>query len=29
LVPPFEAAFQARMTAWRMDGKPRTGRQFK
>src|SRR2546425_11317729 len=28
LVPPFEAAFQARMTAWRMDGKPRTARQF-
>src|SRR2546426_6425717 len=27
LVPPFEAAFQARMTAWRMDGKPRTARQ--
>jgi hypothetical protein len=24
LVPPFEAAFQARMAAWRMDGKPRT-----
>ena len=22
LVPPFEAAFQARMAAWRMDGKP-------
>jgi hypothetical protein len=21
LVPPFEAAFRARMTAWRMDGK--------
>ena len=29
LVPPFEAAFQARMTAWRMDGKPRTARQFR
>jgi Helix-turn-helix of DDE superfamily endonuclease len=28
LVPPFEAAFQARMTVWRMDGKPRTARQF-
>jgi hypothetical protein len=28
LVPPFEAAFQARMAAWRMDGKPRTARQF-
>ena len=29
LVPPFEAAFQARMAAWRMDGKPRTARQFR
>ncbi len=29
LVPPFEAAFHARMTAWRMDGKPRTARQFR
>jgi len=28
LVPPFEAAFQSRMAAWRMDGKPRTARQF-
>ena len=28
LVPPFEAAFQTRMTAWRMDGKPRTARRF-
>ena len=28
LVPPFEAAFQARMTVWRMDGKPRTARRF-
>src|SRR5438128_4372041 len=28
LVPPFEAAFQARMAAWRMDGKPRTARWF-
>jgi hypothetical protein len=28
LVPPFETAFQARMTAWRMDGKPRTARRF-
>jgi hypothetical protein len=28
LVPPFEAAFQARMTAWRLDGKPRTTRRF-
>src|SRR3954468_10390783 len=26
LVPPFEAAFQAHMAAWRMDGKPRTAR---
>ena len=24
LVPPFEAAFQAHMAAWRLDGKPRT-----
>src|SRR5262249_49795061 len=28
LVPPFEAAFHARMAAWRLDGKPRTARQF-
>src|SRR3954470_9155578 len=28
LVPPFEAAFHARMAAWRMDGKPRTARWF-
>jgi hypothetical protein len=28
LVPPFEAAFQAHMAAWRRDGKPRTARQF-
>jgi len=28
LVPPFEAAFQARMAAWRMDGTPRTARRF-
>src|ERR671925_454094 len=28
LVPLFEVAFQARMAAWRMDGKPRTARQF-
>src|SRR6516225_7607497 len=28
LVPPFETAFHARMTAWRMDGKPRTTRRF-
>src|SRR6266571_2943786 len=28
LIPPFEAAFQARMAAWWMDGKPRTARRF-
>src|SRR6266702_7382802 len=28
LVPPFEAAFHARMAAWRMDGTPRTARRF-
>src|SRR4029453_5762197 len=28
LVPPFEAAFHARMVAWRLDGKPRTARRF-
>jgi len=28
LVPPFEAAFHARMTVWRLDGKPRTARRF-
>jgi hypothetical protein len=28
LLPPFEAAFQARMAAWRLDGKPRTARRF-
>jgi hypothetical protein len=28
LVPPFETAFQAHMTAWRLDGKPRTARRF-
>src|SRR6266705_6143085 len=28
LIPPFEVAFQARMAAWRLDGKPRTARQF-
>jgi hypothetical protein len=28
LVPPFEAAFHAYMAAWRLDGKPRTVRQF-
>src|SRR4029434_1339737 len=28
LVSDFEAAFQARMAPWRMDGKPRTARRF-
>jgi hypothetical protein len=28
LIPPFEAAFHAHMVAWRLDGKPRTARQF-
>jgi hypothetical protein len=28
LVPPLEAAFQAHMAAWRLDGKPRTARRF-
>src|ERR1700757_2444612 len=28
LVPPFEAAYQAHMAAGRLDGKPRTARQF-
>ena len=28
LVAPFEAAFQDRMAAWRLDGKPRTSRRF-
>jgi Helix-turn-helix of DDE superfamily endonuclease len=28
LVPPFEAAFHAHLAAWRLDGKPRTARQF-
>src|SRR5712671_6416572 len=28
LIPTFEAAFQAHMTAWRLDGKPRTARRF-
>jgi len=28
LIPPFEAAFQAHMARWRLDGKPRTSRQF-
>ena len=29
LVPPFEAAFQAHMATWRLDGQPRTARQFR
>jgi hypothetical protein len=28
LVPPCEAAFQAHMAVWRLDGKPRTARRF-
>lgn len=28
LVPPFEAAFQTHMAAWRFDGTPRTARRF-
>jgi hypothetical protein len=28
LIPPFEEAFQAPMARWRLDGKPRTARQF-
>ena len=28
LVPPFEAALQAHMAAWCLDGKPRTARRF-
>src|SRR5512132_2430413 len=28
LVPPFEAAFQAHMAGWRLDGKPRTARRY-
>src|SRR5262245_5879375 len=28
VVSPFEAAFQAHMAAWRLDGKPRTARRF-
>jgi Helix-turn-helix of DDE superfamily endonuclease len=28
LVPPFEAAFQAHMATWRLDGQPRTARPF-
>ena len=29
LVPPFAAAFHARMAAWRLDGKPRTARRLR
>ena len=28
LIPPFEAAFHAHMATWRLDGTPRTARQF-
>jgi hypothetical protein len=28
LVPPFAAAFQTHMAAWRLDGKPRTARRY-
>src|ERR1700748_1557931 len=28
LIPPFEAAFQAHMAVWRLDGSPRTARRF-
>jgi hypothetical protein len=28
LVPPFEAAFQTQMAHWRLDGRPRTARQY-
>ncbi len=28
LVPPFEAAFQAHMAHWRLDGRPRTARRY-
>src|SRR5262249_4757721 len=28
LLPPFEAAFHAHLATWRLDGKPRTARQF-
>src|ERR1044071_8371511 len=28
LVSPFEAAYQAHLAAWRLDGKPRTARRF-
>ena len=29
LIPPFAAAFQAHMAAWRLDGRPRTARRFR
>ena len=29
LVPPFETAFHAHLAVWRLDGKPRTARQFR
>src|SRR5687767_15806688 len=28
LVPPFEAAFEAHMAEWRLDGRPRTARRY-
>jgi Helix-turn-helix of DDE superfamily endonuclease len=28
LLPPFEAAFQAHMAQWRVDGRPRTARRY-
>jgi hypothetical protein len=28
LVPPFEAAFQAHLAHWRLDGQPRTARRY-
>jgi hypothetical protein len=28
LVVPFDAAFQAHMAAWRLDGRPRTARRY-
>jgi hypothetical protein len=28
LVPPFEAAFEAHMATWRLDGRPRTARRY-
>jgi Helix-turn-helix of DDE superfamily endonuclease len=28
LVPPFEAAYQAHMAQWRLDGRPRTARRY-